>query len=83
MAIALRGVSRSGFIVGRRTIVVGSGPIGLLTEIVLKHAGAGHITAIEPNAARRCNAEEIGAKLTINPMEEDVVSLFGRDLPSG
>ena len=57
-------------------IVVGAGPIGLLTVNVLRQAGAGDITVIEPSAARRSKATELGANLTIDPMGEDVASLF-------
>ena len=80
IAIALRSVSRSGFLVGRKAVVVGSGPIGLLTTMLLRHGGASDITVIEPSEMRRTKAEEVGADRTINPFDDDPVAIFGGDL---
>ena len=81
IAIALRSVSRSGFLVGRRAVVVGSGPIGLLVTMLLRHAGASNITVLEPSEMRRAKAEEVGADLTIDPLADDPSTIFGSSLP--
>ncbi|CAI8037650.1 Sorbitol dehydrogenase [Geodia barretti] len=80
ISIALRGVSRSGFGVGQRTVVIGAGPIGLLTTMLLRHGGASDITVIEPSEMRRTKAEEVGADLTINPFDDDPTAIFGADI---
>ena len=80
ISIALRGVSRSGFGVGQRTVVIGAGPIGLLTTMLLRHGGASDITVIEPSEMRRAKAEEVGADLTINPFDDDPTATFGADI---
>jgi threonine dehydrogenase-like Zn-dependent dehydrogenase len=80
ISIALRGVSRSGFGIGQRTVVIGAGPIGLLTTMLLRHGGASDITVIEPSEMRRAKAEEVGADLTINPFDDDPTAIFGADL---
>ena len=80
MAVALRSVNRSGFLVGRRAVVVGSGPIGLLVTMLLRHAGASHVTVLEPSEMRRDKAAEVGADLTINPLTDDPATIFGSSL---
>lgn len=81
IAIALRSVSRSGFLVGRKAVVVGSGPIGLLVTMLLRHAGASNITVLEPSEMRRAKAAEVGADLTIDPLADDPSTIFGSSLP--
>ena len=81
IAIALRSVSRSGFLVGRRAVVVGSGPIGLLVTMLLRLAGASNITVLEPSEMRRDKAAEVGADLTIDPLADDPSTIFGSSLP--
>ena len=81
IAVALRSVNRSGFPVGRRAVVVGAGPIGLLVTMLLRHAGATHITVLEPSEMRRDKAAEVGADLTINPISDDPTTIFGSSLP--
>ena len=80
LAVALRAVSRSGFKVGRSAAVVGSGPIGLLVLMVLREAGAGEVTVIEPSPIRRAKARDLGADRTIDPTGEDPAVLFGGEI---
>jgi L-iditol 2-dehydrogenase len=47
--------------------VFGAGPIGLMTVICLKLAGAGRVWAIEPVAARRELARQAGADAVLDP----------------
>ena len=51
--------------------VFGAGPIGLLTVICLKLAGASRIWAVEPVVARRELALQAGADATIDPRAAD------------
>ena len=81
LAVALRGVSRSGFKVGRSAVVVGSGPIGLLLLMVLRQSGAGEVTVVEPSPIRRAKARDLGADRTIDPTSEDPAVLFGGEIP--
>ena len=81
IAVALRSVNRSGFPVGRTAVVVGSGPIGLLVTMLLRHAGASHITVLEPHDMRRDKAAEVGADLAIDPLADDPATIFGSSLP--
>jgi L-iditol 2-dehydrogenase len=51
--------------------VFGAGPIGLMTVICLKLAGAGRVWAIEPVAARRELALQAGADAVVDPAVVD------------
>ena len=79
-AVALRGVTRSGFKVGRRAVVIGAGPIGLMTVMHLRLGGASEIIVLEPSALRRAKAEEVGADITIDPLADDPTEIFGNDI---
>lgn len=61
VAVALRGVRRSGLTPGQRVLVTGAGPIGLLTVCVLRALGIEDVTVSEPGAARRSRAAALGA----------------------
>lgn len=58
---------------GDDAAVFGCGPIGLLTVAVLKLAGARRVFAVEPVAARRELARQMGADVTIDPRSADPV----------
>lgn len=51
--------------------VFGAGPIGLMTVICLKLAGAGRVWAVEPVAARRELARQAGADAVLDPSAVD------------
>ncbi len=57
----------------RTVAIVGCGPLGLMGIDVSRAYGAKKIIAIEINAYRRRKAEELGADVVINPLDEDVV----------
>jgi (R,R)-butanediol dehydrogenase / meso-butanediol dehydrogenase / diacetyl reductase len=69
-SVAFHGVRRSHFRVGDVVAVVGCGPIGLLTVQCLRLAGAGHVIAVEPDAARRERAVAVGAHAAHAPGPE-------------
>lgn len=56
-----------GFRPGGNAAVFGCGPVGLAAVGLARAAGAGRVIAIDPVAARRAMAEEIGADVTIDP----------------
>jgi len=73
-AIAVHAVRRSKFSIGDSVVVMGAGPIGLLTMQVLNAGGAGAVYVSEPATARAEAARVLGATVVMNPIEEDVVS---------
>ncbi len=60
LAVALRAVEQSCLRVADRVLVLGAGPIGLLTAIVARHAGAAKVLVSDINPARLKLAESMG-----------------------
>lgn len=58
---------------GDNVVVFGGGPIGLAACAILKEAGGARVILSEPSEVRRKMARELGADVTINPIEEDLV----------
>lgn len=56
-AVTFHAVKRTARPLGAFVVVQGAGPIGLLTA---RHAGAGRVAIVEPNAARRDAASALG-----------------------
>ena len=73
-SIAVHAVRRSKFTIGDSVVVMGAGPIGLLTMQVLNAGGAGAVYVSEPATARAEAARVLGATVVMNPTNEDVVS---------
>ena len=67
VAVALRGVRRSGLRPGDRALVTGGGPIGTLTVAILRALGIDDVTVSEPHDRRRRLAAEVGATATCTP----------------
>jgi scyllo-inosose 3-dehydrogenase len=74
-------VQGGGLIPGDFVAVFGAGPIGLLSTMLAKVAGA-EVCVFEPNEWRRKMAEEMGADHVHNPMEVDAVKTV-KDLTGG
>lgn len=60
-AVALHAVARAGQADGQDVVVSGCGPVGALTIIALRAAGAGRITAVDPQPSARERALRVGA----------------------
>jgi len=80
--VAVHAVRRAGLQLGDTAVVVGAGPIGLLTLQCAIAGGAGAVLVIEPQEFRRNRAAELGASAVVDPTNEDVAeriaALFGR-----
>ncbi|MEM7042585.1 MAG: alcohol dehydrogenase catalytic domain-containing protein, partial [Pseudomonadota bacterium] len=61
LAVALHAVKRAGDIMGRRVVIAGAGPIGLLVALAAKQAGAAEISVFDLAEPPLRKAEEIGA----------------------
>ena len=79
--VAIHGVRRTGLEMGATCVVLGAGPIGLLTLQAAYANGAGAVAVVEPHAMRREQAAMLGAAAVIDPFNEDVATrvqeLFG------
>ena len=69
LAVALHAVNRAGPLVGRKVLVTGCGPIGAMTIIAARRAGAAHIVATDVVAQPLRKVAKVGADETINVAE--------------
>jgi L-idonate 5-dehydrogenase len=66
LAVAVHAVSRAGSLIGRRVLVTGAGPIGLLIALVAGHAGASAVIVTDIVSAPLECAARMGATWTVN-----------------
>ncbi len=72
LAVALHLLNRIRFRAGERLLVTGAGPIGLLTMLAAKRAGASLGVVSDPAEHRRQAAQILGADLVLDPREADI-----------
>ncbi|MGH8874055.1 MAG: L-threonine 3-dehydrogenase [Acidimicrobiia bacterium] len=58
---------------GRKVLVTGCGPVGLMTVAIARALGARAVYATDPSEVRLALAKRMQADLTVNPDTEDVV----------
>ena len=83
LATPVHAVRRAGDLSGRRVLVIGAGPIGLLTAFAARRAGAGRIVVADVRRSKRERAERLGADAAVDSSREDaaeqtIASLGGR-----
>ena len=66
VAVCLHAVKRAGEVKGRSVIVLGAGPIGLITMLVARMKGAARITVADIAAAPLAFARRLGADATVD-----------------
>lgn len=84
-AVGLHAVREARMQPGETALVMGAGPIGLMTLLWLKHDGVTHVAVSELSAERRELARRLGADLVIDPRETPVLEAIqaatGRPAP--
>lgn len=70
LGVALHGVTRAGDLTGRRVLVSGAGPIGLLALVAAKARGAAHVTVSDVLAAPLARATALGADAVVRVSAE-------------
>ncbi len=84
-AVGLHAVREAQMQPNEHAVVMGAGPIGLMTLIWLKHEGVKHVTVSDYAPARRALAERLGADLVIDPGAENlaaaIVAAMGKAAP--
>ena len=78
LTIALHGVRSSALRAGDRVVVLGAGPIGLLTLQCAVLAGARHAWVVEANARRTALALELGAAGVFHPQRDNLAVEIAR-----
>ncbi len=76
-AVAAHALARSGMSLGDLVVVIGAGTIGLLVAELARLAGAARVVAIDPSAARRELACDLGSDAAF-AATDDVVSWLER-----
>ncbi len=78
-AVCLHAVNRAGPLLGKRVLITGAGPIGALTVIAARRAGALEIVATDIADAPLAAAKRVGADATINVSEKDALARHEAD----
>src|SRR4051812_19587754 len=79
LAVCLHAVNRAGPLLGKRVLVTGAGPIGALTVIAARRAGALDIVATDLADAPLAAAKRVGADAAVNVGEKDALTRYGSD----
>ncbi len=80
MAVCLHAVARAGRVTGSRVLVTGCGPIGVLSIMAARHAGAREIVATDVNATPFKLALSAGADRCINVATDGAqLAAYGAD----
>lgn len=78
LSIGVRSCKRGKVTIGSKVLVLGAGPIGLVTLLSAKAYGASKVVIIDLKKTRLCKAEELGADITIlsdeKSNEKDITS---------
>jgi L-iditol 2-dehydrogenase len=74
LAVAMHAVNITPFELLDHVVVVGAGPIGLLTALAARQRGAGTVIVSDRDAHRLEIARELGADLTVDVGSEDAVA---------
>jgi L-iditol 2-dehydrogenase len=70
LACVVRGQEHTGWMPGRRVLVIGSGIAGLLHIQLAQAAGAARVIAVDINASRLDAAKKLGADVALTPGED-------------
>lgn len=76
VSCCIHGIDLCNIKMGDTVLVMGGGPIGIIMLQLAKNAGASTVILSEPVKEKRMMAEELGADLTINPLEEDAEAVL-------
>ena len=80
LAVTLHATTRAGGILGKRVLVTGCGPIGVLCILAARRAGAAEIVATDLSDFTLALAAKVGADRTINTgREPDALAAYGAD----
>ncbi len=79
LACCIHGIERLNINVGDKVLVIGGGTIGLIMVQLAKISGASKVILSEISDYKRKIAEELGADVTLNPQEEDLLDFLKKD----
>lgn len=80
LAVCLHGVRQAGEILGKKVLITGSGPIGVLCALAARRAGAAEITVTDITDQTLTHARRAGADRTINTAKQsEAMAAFSAD----
>lgn len=82
-AVAVQAVKEGNLLFGDNVAIFGAGPIGLLTVIAAKAAGASNIIVFDLSETRLQMAKDLGATAIFNSAEVDPVEAVKQYAPAG
>ena len=71
-AVGLQAIKRAGSVSGKRVLVAGGGPIGLLVAMAARAYGAAPVALSDILPARREMAQKLGADVTLDPSAKNL-----------
>ncbi len=82
LAVALHGIDIGEATPGDRCVVIGAGPIGMMTALGLEARGVDDVVAIERNEWRQQRMRSFGIEaIGVDDVHNKVIDRFGGDLP--
>jgi L-idonate 5-dehydrogenase len=79
-AVCLHAVRRAGSMFGKRVLVTGCGPIGILAIMAARHAGAAEIVATDVTATPFALARKLGADVTLDVVaDREALKPYAKD----
>jgi L-iditol 2-dehydrogenase len=78
LSVGLHAVNRGGLKTGETVVIMGMGPIGMMTLLAARAAGAGRIIGVDLEPFRLERALKIGADAVVNLREEDGLEAIRR-----
>lgn len=82
-AVAVQAIKEGNVLFGDTVAIFGAGPIGLLTTIAAKAAGASKIFVFDLSEERLKKAKEVGATHTINSGKSNPVDVINKHTDNG
>lgn len=80
LAVTLHATTRAGGMLGKRVLVTGCGPIGVLSILAARRAGAAEIVATDLSDFTLALAQKVGADRVINTgAEPDALAAYGAE----
>ena len=83
LAVGLHAVREARMAAGESALVMGAGPIGLMTLACLKREGASFVAVSEIAPERRALAQRMGADAVIDPRSGDIEDMVEAVFPAG
>lgn len=82
-AVAVNAIDNAGVIAGSTVLITGAGPIGALTALAARAAGASKIFVYEPNAGRRARLQAFEGISVFGASQQDLLAAITAETDSG